>query len=374
MSSNNRSLGSNSNLPISVGELGTLEDRLEDRIGSGGALVFEPLQPQTLDAAILMEVYEAFDRGVQSTAEEARESKQVLVAAGIANLGLLGLLGWGTGWTAATFVGMAAAEAIILPVTGALAMNYSKSKTVLRRTKHESQSARQLREKGYVFASELSGVSLLPSSVSEVEAPLLMVKKQPSQHLTYKQVFAVKPSGLTVPVVGLPQIRSYIGRAVAFEATVSSAPQVEEMRLSATANLRLSGYVFPGLPFQGTATGPIEGKVYDALISFRVSSETGLAVSAQMDFLPSSESQESQIPPYALRRLVPGFTNNPVCNMDDLAHFLREAKDKQQRLLFIGKPDASGNLHIEAIGHPVTKETFALAVYQPLEQILAAHS
>ncbi len=50
-----------------------------------------------------------------------------------------------------------------------------------------------------------------------------------------------------------------------------------------------------------------------------------------------------------------------------LAHFLREAQRREQRLSLIGRPDATGQLHIEAIGNPVTKETFALAVYQPLE-------
>ena len=98
------------NLPVNLGEFGTLDDR----VGDASARTFLPLQLESLGTAIREQVYGAFDMSVQVARTEATSLTRMLAGLGVVDLasavmyfgGWAPLLGWTIGLSATFLFGL----------------------------------------------------------------------------------------------------------------------------------------------------------------------------------------------------------------------------------------------------------------------------
>ena len=225
--------------------------------------------------------------------------------------------------------------------------------------------ARELSEEGYIFADELRNKQLLPSQVEKSDF-IGMYTKSPGIFDHYLQLVAVKKQATPIQKIDITELPNYIGQPVIISANVTSAPRNEDMKLHALAELRIRGSV--GLfPMSGTARGYVDGDVYVEETPFRIGIESGYSIGASFNHLHTLETEHGL--PVELRRYSQEFDTSGASQRNNLVHFLNEAKDSSQKLLFMGKVSPTGNFHVEAVARPENGEMYALAVYQPLSTL-----
>ncbi|MEK6909526.1 MAG: hypothetical protein AABW61_00440 [Candidatus Aenigmatarchaeota archaeon] len=225
--------------------------------------------------------------------------------------------------------------------------------------------ARELSEEGCIFANELGNKQLLPSQVEKSDF-IGLYTKNPGSIDDYLEVVAVKKQLTPIIKIDITELRNYIGQPVIVSANVTSAPRNEDMKLHALAELRIRGFV--GIfPMSGTARGYVDGDVYVEETPFRIGIESGYSIGASFNYLHTLETEYGL--PVELRRYSQEFDTSGASQRNNLVHFLNEAKDSSQRLLFMGKVSPTGNFHVEAIARPENGEMYALAVYQPLSTL-----
>src|SRR3989338_2609684 len=135
------------------------------------------------------------------------------------------------------------------------------------------------------------------------------------------------------------------------------------MKMHGIADLKIRGGVGI-IPMHGTARGYVDGDVYVEGTPFRIGDDYGNSYDAAMSYLRTLETEREL--PVGLRRYSSRFDAPSKSHRNNLVHFLNEAKDRNQKLLFLGKVGKDGIFHIEAVARPENKEMYALAVYQPL--------
>ena len=225
--------------------------------------------------------------------------------------------------------------------------------------------AERLSQEGYVFANELADTQLLPSEVVGMSW-IEINAAEPGGYLRPMNVYAVKGQPIATRHIKLSDLPRHIGEPVIVSANVSSAPRTEDMKMHGTANLKISGVV--GIfPMYGTARGYIDGDVYVEGTPFRIADDHGKSYDATMNYLHTLETEHAL--PVGLRRYSSEFDAHGQSRRNNLVHFLNEAEERGQKLLFLGKVSKDGIFHIEAVARPENKEMYALAVYQPLSRL-----
>ena|SRR3989338_1043565 len=223
--------------------------------------------------------------------------------------------------------------------------------------------AKHLSQEGYVFANELANTQLLPSQVAGMSW-IVIKAAEPGGYLRPMNVYAVKEQPIATRRIKLDDLPRHIGEPVIVSANVSSAPRTEDMKMHGIADLKISGAVAGILPMYGTARGYVDGDVYVEGTPFRIMGNHGKSYDATMNYLPTLETEHAL--PVGLRRYSSEFDAQGQSHRNNLVHFLNEAKERGQELLFLGKVSKDGIFHIEAVARPENKEMYALAVYQPL--------
>lgn len=244
-----------------------------------------------------------------------------------------------------------------LGVPGCIYFNFREGRGVMAKAIEETE---KLQEEGYVFAYDLKQANLVPSLIDDVryiKTNLFMF-------------YAIRPKErVYVPVISLSEIKENIGKPVIVTGTVSAAPKSEDMKITADADLDLSGRMMGIVPLSGHITGRIDGSVYSPLTQFRIS-DAGESRAVSVDYL--AMSPDDPVPPCVLKRSNPEFGPESRFNArNQLVHFLDEALNTRERIMILGRPDGMGDIHAEAIALQKGKgEVHYLSVYQPKPQLI----
>ncbi len=209
----------------------------------------------------------------------------------------------------------------------------------------QKKKAGRMAEEHYVLASELENLILVPSAVEDVDFLSISARNLPYS-------FAVKEKRVVAPVVSLPTLGGYVGETVVIPGQITAVGDYNDMKLTGT----FDGSMMFVFPIEGT----IDGRVFTEEITFRIGDSSGGSVPACLGYIRSWKYAL----PLQLRSHSPITRHTNVSDKVQLVNFLNQSM-KSDRLLFLGKLDAAGHFDVEAIANPKTKETYALAVYQP---------